>query len=253
MSSRVYVDGRVVQLNNCQSLVNQALSDLKARRSNISCGRAEVVTSNVGVDAQAKVFQEARYQDKMEVKDTRGLQDRLNAPVADYSAAVLPDWKPARGTSIDVDLGVPAGKGMRLVEDFECDALKVEDEVTGVHSARMMIFEVTDGLGNTSYQLGLDSLLFDDDMEWKDQANKAAYEGFLQGVMRAQKHALTDTDAGTGAGKGLAAKLARADLKATRSERIPGGTHSIYGKPPAADTSTRNVMTRGASVKTNEG
>ncbi|MCK6547289.1 hypothetical protein L6R52_15670 [Myxococcota bacterium] len=252
MSSRVYVDGRVVQLGNCESIINQALSDLRARRSNISCGRAEVVTSNVGVDAQTRVFNEARYQDKMEVKDTRGLQDRLNAPVADYSSSVLPDWKPVRGTSIDVDAGIPAGKGMRLVEDFECDALKVEDEVTGVHSARMMIFEVTDGLGNTSYQLGLDSLLFDDDMEWKDPANKAAYETFLEGVLRAQKHALKDADAGAGAGKGLAAKLARADLKAGKSEKIPGGTHSIYAKPPAAGSETKGLMSRGAGVKPQE-
>lgn len=250
MSSRVYVDGRIVQLGNCEALVNQALHDLQARRSNISCGRASVVTSNVGVDSQARVFNEARYQDKMEARDTRGLQDKLNAEVADYSSAVLPDWKPVLGEAIDVDVGVPAGRGMRLVEDFECDALKVEDEVSGVHSARMMIFEVTDGLGNTSYQLGLDSLLFDEDMEWKDQANKAAYEGFLSGVLRAQKHALQDTGAEQGAGKGLAAKLAKADLRAGKSERIPGGTHTIYGKPPVAET--RNTLTRGAGVKAGE-
>lgn len=256
MSSRVYVDGRIVQLGNCEQLVNQAISDLRARRSNISCGRAEVVTSNVGVGAEARVFNEARYQDKMEVRDTRGLSDKLNADVVDYSSSVLPDWRPVKGQAIDVDGAVPGmGKGMRLIEDFEVDAMKVEDDVTGVHSARMMIFEVTDGLGNTSYQIGLDSLLFDDDMEWKDQGNKAAYENFLQGVLRAQKHALKDGDEAQGAGRGLAAKLAKADLKAGRSEKVPGGTHSIYGKPgqaPANANTNTNTMTRSASVKREE-
>src|SRR5688500_3206898 len=120
MSSRVYVDGRIVQLGNCQAIVNQALNDLQARRSNISCGRASVVTSNVGVDSQTRVFNEARYQDKMEVRDTRALEKGLSAEVADYSSAVLPDWKPVKGEAIDVDIAVPGlGKGMRLIEDFE--------------------------------------------------------------------------------------------------------------------------------------
>lgn len=251
MSSRVYVDGRIVQLGNCQAIVDQAMQDLRARRSNISCGKADVVTSNLSVDAQSKVFQEARYQDKMEKVDTRGLDQKLNAAVADYSAMVLPDWKPMPGEAIEVENAGPTINGMRLVEDFECDEMQVEDAESGVHSARMMVFEVTDGLGNTSYQIGLDSLLFDDDMQWKDQKNKEVYEKFATGVLRAAKHALKDGDASTGGGA-LARKLAKGGYAKTHEEAIPGGTHSIYGKSPGAATGTQNTATMSSSTRKTE-
>jgi hypothetical protein len=245
MSSRVYVDGRIVQLGNCEAIVNQALSDLRARRSNISCGKAEVVTTDVSGSAQARVFNEARFQDKMETKDTRGLQDKLNAEVVDYSSTVLPDWKPMLGQSIDVDTVQGQGvEGMRLVEDFECDAMEVEDEAVGVHSARMMVFEVTDGLGNTSYQIGLDSLLFDEDMNWKSEKNKEVYDKFATGVLRAAKHALKDSESSAGGGRGLAAKLAKAGMRLHGDEKIEGGKHSIYSRPGQAATTEEHTKTR---------
>lgn len=250
MSSRVYVDGRIVQLGNCEAIVNQALADLQARRSNISCGRAEVVTSDVSGSEQARVFAEARFQDKMETRDTKGLQNKLNAEVVDYSSMVLPDWKPMAGTSIDVDSMQGQGvEGMRLVEDFECDAMQVEDENIGVHSARMMVFEVTDGLGNTSYQIGLDSLLFDEDMNWKDAKNKEVYDKFASGVLRAAKHALKDSEKSAGGGRGLAAKLAKAGVKLQGEDKIEGGKHSIYSRPGANTAVEEHNKTRSAGVK----
>jgi hypothetical protein len=243
MSSRVYVDGRIVQLGNCEAIVQQAMQDLRARRSNINCGRAEVVTSNLSVADQTRVFNEARFQDKMEKKDTRGLEGKLTSEVADYSAMVLPDWKPMPGEAIEVfESQGPMVQGMRLVEDFECDEMQVEDDETGVHSARMMVFEVTDGLGNTSYQIGLDSLLFDQDMEWKDQKNKEVYEKFATGVLRAARHALKDGEASTGGGA-LARKLAKGGYTKQGEETIPGGQHSIYSRAPGAGQTTSNTNT----------
>jgi hypothetical protein len=252
MSSRVYVDGRIVQLGNCEAIVQQAMQDLRARRSNITCGRADVVASNLSVADQNRVFNEARYQDKMDTRDTRGLEGKLNAEVADYSAMVLPDWKPLPGEAIEVfETGGPSVGGMRLVEDFECDEMKVEDDETGVHSARMMVFEVTDGLGNSSYQIGLDSLLFDDDMEWKDKKNKEVYEKFATGVLRAAKHALKDGDASAGGGA-LARKLAKGGFTKKGEETIPGGTHSIYSRSPGADAGSTNTQTLSATKKPGE-
>ncbi len=225
MSSRVYVDGRTIELANCHAIIQRAMEDLEARRSQVSCGRAEVVPSRIDVSDAVKAFENARFQDKVEVKPTNELTEKLGRVAPDYSAEVLGDWRPdVSKPSIHVDNGEVEGQGhMRLVEDLECAALD---------GARLMIFEVDDGLGNTSYQMGLETSLFDEDGQWKSDATKARYENFL-------KKALADDRAGDGDGGAAAevggnrfgAAMRVAGLGAKKREKVPGGTATVWSTP----------------------
>ena len=53
-----------------------------------------------------------------------------------------------------------------------------------------------------------------------------------------------------GEGRGLAAKLAKGGLRHQAEEAIPGGTHSIYGKAPAA--TEEHTATRSSAAKRTE-
>ena len=179
MSSRVYDDGRTIQLMNCDAIIREAARGLGAARASASCGQAEVHTSNLDVSDAVKAFESARYQDKMDDRPTNELEARLSAARPDYDAQLLGEWRPAVDQpSIHVDNGEAEGHdNMRLVEDLECAALD---------GARLMVFAVEDDLGNTSYQVGLETSLFDEHGNWKDDKLKTRYEDFLAKVKTAQ-------------------------------------------------------------------
>jgi hypothetical protein len=228
MSSRVYVDGRTSQLIACQDLVNQAISTLAAQESQVNCGHAEVVKSSIDVSAPAAAFHRARLEDRVETEDTRALEHRLSTAAPDYSAAALGDWHPVIGTEtvhIEEDK-VETKTNMKLLHDLECGALD---------GARMMIFEVEDSLGNKSYQIGLEDILFDDASgEWKSSKAKAAYESFLAKAIAAQKVALEEDRTAAGAtSTKMRAAFRAAGLEATRTERLPtGATHTVFSDAP---------------------
>ena len=86
MSSRVYVDGRTIQLMNCDAIIREAARGLGAARASASCGQAEVHTSNLDVSDAVKAFESARYQDKIDDRPTNELEARLSAARPDYDA-----------------------------------------------------------------------------------------------------------------------------------------------------------------------
>jgi hypothetical protein len=231
MSSRVYVDGRTVQLMNCDAIIRQALQDLGASRAAASCGRAEVHTSNLDVADAVKAFEAARYQDRMDERPTNALEARLSAARPDYDAQVLGDWRPAVDQpSIHVDDGQAEGHDhMRLVEDLECAALD---------GARLMVFAVEDDLGNTSYQVGLETSLFDEQGNWKDEKLKSRYESFLTKVKTAQAEADKPLDPADGAARALKAaglmERRRQSLGNGRSAAIFTNSGNAEAKPEGA-------------------
>ncbi|MBI4818382.1 MAG: hypothetical protein HY791_19105 [Deltaproteobacteria bacterium] len=230
MSSRVYVDTRTQQLTMCQELINQAISSLAAQKSQISCGHADVVKSSLDVKKPASVIESARYQDTVEVKATGDLENKLKAGVADYSAIHLGDWKPAPGAeTVHIEDGeVESHNNMKLVEDLECAALD---------GARMMIFEVDDGLGNKSYTVGLEDILFDETGEWKNSKAKSAYENFLTKAMAAQKTALAeDADKFGAQSAKMRSAFRAAGLDAKGGEKLPtGSSHTVFTNTEARE------------------
>ena len=94
MSQRVYVDTRAYQLQASRNLIQQAMSQLNATRSTMSCGHAEVRTTQLDSMRESNTFQNVRMQDKMETRQTNALQDKLSAVAPDYTVEVLGDWTP---------------------------------------------------------------------------------------------------------------------------------------------------------------
>ena len=234
MSSRVYVDGRTQQLMMCQSLINQAISQLKAEKSQVSCGHADVVTTNLDTGKPAATFDKARFQDKVEVKGTGDLESKLGATAPDYSADALGDWKPAVGAdAVHIEGGkVDSHSNMRLVEDLECAALD---------GARMMIFEVDDGVGNKSYTVGLEDILFDDKGDWKSSKAQSAYESFLSKAITAQNVALAEDAKKMGVSTAkMRSAFRAAGLDAKKTERLPtGAAHTVFTSAPGTEKKAR--------------
>lgn len=236
MSSRVYVDGRTIQLQDCHAIIAQAMEELDARRAADSCGRAEVHTSGLDVSDAVRAFHDARYRDGVEVRSTNELQDKLSRVAPDYSERVLGDWRPdVRAPSIHVDDGVAEGRpDMRIVEDLECAALD---------GARLLVFEVDDGLGNTSYQIGLETSLFDEEGGWKSDKAKQTYERFLAKAIEAQetRDADLELDPATRAAR-IGGAMRVAGLSARRKEKIAGDrTATIF-------TNSGNTADEGKAV-----
>src|SRR5687768_8565639 len=130
MSRTVYIDGRAVQLYDCHRIIDSAIADLSARRSRVNCGSAEVIRSHIDVTDAVRAFEAARYQDKMEVRDTNELSDKLMRETPDYSIEALGDWKPNMSAPpIHVEEGEPID-GKRLVKMLDVPAL--DDPEVGV-------------------------------------------------------------------------------------------------------------------------
>jgi hypothetical protein len=225
MSSTVYIDNRARDLRMAESLINAAISNLQAQKSQIACGHADVVKSSLDVGTPASEIQKARYQDRLDVKNTGDLETKLKAKAPDYSAESLEDWKPVVGDhagTVHIEDGkVDSHTNMRLVEDLESAALD---------GARIMIFEVDDGLGNKSYTIGLEDILFDEKGDWKNTKAKAAYENFLTKAIAAQQVAMEDEKAKFGeTNQKLRSAFKAAGLDAKKTERLPtGATHTVF-------------------------
>lgn len=241
MSRTVYIDGRTVQLYDCHRIINAAIDELNARRSDANCGHADVIKSDLDVSAAVQAFQQARYQDKMEERDSSGLQSRLSADTPDYSLEALGDWKP--------DVSVPPVKvhenqreqegGRRLIAML--DVPELDDRAAGIEGATISVLEVDDGGGGTSYEIGLDSILFDDDGQWKSNKAKAAWEGFLaRRIAEGDDARASGGEEATGARAAAAMRVA--GLTTKRRERVPGArTQTVFGTnetvtKPAAKT-----------------
>ncbi len=229
MSRTVYIDGRTVQLMDCHRIINAAIDELNARRSDSNCGHADVVKSDLDVSSAVQAFRESRYRDQMDDRDTNELQAKLDKDTPDYSAETLGDWRP--------DVSVPPVKvhenvreqegGRRLIEMLDVPLL--DDRTAGVEGVTISVLEVDDGSGGTSYEIGLDSILFDDKGEWKSNKSKAAWESFL--ARRAAEEG-TQGDAAPAQRSGAKAEQAMrvAGLAKQGSRRVPGGrTQTVFG------------------------
>ena len=235
MSEHVYVDFRTSQIQACDIIMREAMSQLDAQRSQISCGSAAVHTTAIDAKASAKAFDDARMQDTVAIKDTSGLSSKLTADTANLDASALGDWKPAVGApALHVDGGRVDGQpGMRLIEDLECAALD---------GARLMIFAVDNPTGGTSYQIGLETALFDEHGNWRNTRHQAAYENFLKQTLAAQKLALAEKKAGKPLDAQTAAAMRVAGLHARERTAVPGNvTHSVFTNVP--DTAAKNDKT----------
>jgi hypothetical protein len=242
MSQRVYVDTRAYQLQASRQLIQQAMSSLQGQRSTMSCGHAEVRTTQLDSMREANTFQNVRMQDKMETRQTNALQDKLTATAPDYTVEVLGDWKPqvSNPTSeqyVDID---EAGNqsGMKLIEDLECAALD---------GARMMIFEVDDGHGNTSYKIGLEDSLFDDQGNWLNPEAKKAYDSFLSAALAAQRAAIPEDEGKKNTGQRLNSAMRAAGLEEEGSgNTATGGRQLRFGTAIGAGQSTDKPKTHSA-------
>jgi hypothetical protein len=218
------------------------MSQLNAQRSTMSCGHAEVRSTQLDSMKEASTFQNVRMQDKMEVRQTNALQDKLTAVAPDYTVEVLGDWTPqvSNPTSeqyVNIDEAGNQG-GMKLVEDLECAALD---------GARMMIFEVDDGHGNTSYKIGLEDSLFDDQGNWLNPEAKKAYDQFLNAALAAQRAAIPDDEGKKNTTQRLGAAMRSAGLEEEGSgTTATGGRQLRFGTAVGADQTTNKPKTHSA-------
>ena len=252
MSSRVYVDTRAYyirprpqpryidtkqqQMNASSNIIQQAMEQLKGTRSTMSCGHAEVRTSNIDALSESRALQNVRFQDKMEAVNTSALQGELGRTAPDFTADALGDWSPAlqNGLPMDdnfVDIDEAGNQsGMKLVEDLECAALD---------GARMMIFEVDDGSGNTSYKIGLEDSLFDTQGNWLNPEAKKAYDQFLSSALAAQRAAGDDDTDQRAPPQRLAAAMRGAGLEDTGAESLPNGARHTRFSTTTAESSVK--------------
>jgi hypothetical protein len=188
MSSRVYIDTRAYQLQQSSQLIRMAMEQLGAQKSQISCGTATVRSTDIDAVAQRKQMQELRFQDKVETASTNDLQRKLNAVAPDYTVAALGDWAPVDSTghadaTVEIDEAMNGTSNMTLIEDLECAALD---------GARMMIFQVEDDHGNTSYKIGIEDSAFDSQGNWLNQDAQKAYQQFLSAAVAANAAAIDE-------------------------------------------------------------
>ncbi len=235
MSRTVYIDGRAVLLNDCHRIINSAVEELSARRSQVNCGHADVIRSHIDVTDAVKAFEAARYQDKMEVKDTNELQAKLTRDTPDYSVEALGDWKPDMSVPpIEVEEETPID-GRRLYKMLDVPAL--DDPDVGVTGVTMSVFEVDDGGGGVSYEIGLDSILYDQDGNWKSNKAKSVWEAWLAKRLDEEKESGGEAEKVEPSRAAAAMRVAGLDQR--RKQRIPGGrTQTVYGTGAAPEVTT---------------
>jgi hypothetical protein len=242
MSSHVYVDARTRSLQMSDVIFQQAMSQLNAVRSSIACGQAEVITSKIDVDANAKVFNSVRMQDKVDVANTKSLENQLGATASTYSAFSLGDWKPAVGEpALHIDDNQVEGKGnMRVLEELDVQAFG---------GKRMTILEVTDTLGAKSYQIGLDVSLFDENGDWVNEKHKSAYESFVTQTMAAQRVAMEKQQKSAPIDQQTAAAMRAAGLMSQSRTKVPGNTtHTVVTNQQQANDKTRSMGGSGGKI-----
>jgi hypothetical protein len=107
----------------------------------------------------------------------------------------------------------------------------------------MSVFEVDDGGGGVSYEIGLDSIVYDQNGEWKSNKAKAVWEAWLAKRVAEDKDAAGEVE--DAEPSKAAAAMRVAGLHQKKKQRIPGGrTQTVYG------TGTEETVTAPAAKKT---
>ncbi len=225
MSTTVHCDVRTRALQSSDLILQNAAAHLGAARSQISCGQVEVHTTKLDAAQEERLVQGMKLDYGVDELDTSKLDSELGRKVAKYSAAdVLGEWKPdVSAPTLHVDNGqIDDHKEMTLVADFECAALD---------GARLTLMKVDDGLGGSSFQVGLDVTLFDAEGNWKKESHKNAYENFLAQTLLAQKAAEKAARRDAPLDRQLSTALHAAGLEAKARKNLPGGVkHTVVVK-----------------------
>jgi hypothetical protein len=170
MSGPKCVDTRQIRATNLDRIMQAAQQNLGVRATAVEHRKVDVVATTL--KGAVNAVRNALQQDKLERRETGGLQARLGAKGGPSLALPKgPQWQalPLEAFVADAQSN---GDGVRVVKHFEAEALG---------GACVVVFEHVDEMGEKTYNVGFEKEgLVDDEGEWLDPGAQAAYEAFFE-------------------------------------------------------------------------
>jgi hypothetical protein len=260
MSSVTYIDGRMVELQNCAHIIAMAQQHLNAAAASGQCGTAHVLRTNVDTSQATSTLDRTRMDEDVVIRndadiqaltrakktigieDSSGTQSRLTrGGVYDPSSA---NWDATLGGEPIEPILITSeplkGPGSRIAADLECGALD---------GARLVIVETVDEQNNRSYAISFEDILFDANRATKNPEHRRAIDAFKAAVM-AGPPKLDGGEAAEVTGR-LAASFRAAGLQPARTKRSRNGdTQVVFSNRQPARSEAPTVVTK--TVKTEE-